>query len=162
MRLKELRIEHKLTQAALAKELNVAANTLCNWENGKRTPDAETLKRIADYFGVGVDYLLGESNLNSSKQPPKITPKHVKAFFSHREQMIEELENCTATFRVIALSHKLGEPDAIYNMNDDDLLTLISDNYDSLDVFEKRALNSAISSFLNNFLNGIFGDSNNQ
>lgn len=59
MRLKQLRQSRGLTQAALAKELHVASNTLCNWENGKRTPDFDTLTKIADYFHVTTDYLIG-------------------------------------------------------------------------------------------------------
>ena len=43
----------------LAPKLNLAASTLGNYAQGTREPDFETLVRIADYFGVTTDYLLG-------------------------------------------------------------------------------------------------------
>lgn len=43
----------------LAPRLNLAPSTLGNYVQGTREPDYRTLVRIADYFGVTVDYLLG-------------------------------------------------------------------------------------------------------
>ena len=58
-RLKELRVERKLSQADLAKELNVSQRSISSWETGLRQPDFETLERIAKFFDVTADYLLG-------------------------------------------------------------------------------------------------------
>ena len=58
-RLKELRVERKLSQADLAKELNVSQRSISSWETGFRQPDFETLERIAKFFDVSADYLLG-------------------------------------------------------------------------------------------------------
>ncbi|MGN1104355.1 MAG: helix-turn-helix transcriptional regulator [Candidatus Coproplasma sp.] len=58
-RLKELRVERKLSQADLAKELNVSQRSISSWETGFRQPDFETLERIAKFFDVTTDYLLG-------------------------------------------------------------------------------------------------------
>ena len=58
-RLKQLRIEAGLTQSDMCSMLNVAQNTYSQWETSKREPDYKTLSRIADYFHVSVDYLLG-------------------------------------------------------------------------------------------------------
>ncbi|MGN0618458.1 MAG: helix-turn-helix transcriptional regulator [Candidatus Coproplasma sp.] len=58
-RLKELRVERKLSQADLAKELNVSQRSISSWETGFRQPDFETLERIAKFFDVTADYLLG-------------------------------------------------------------------------------------------------------
>ena len=57
--LKELRDRNKISQKDLASRLGVAQNTLSNWENGNRHPDPEMLTKIADYFDVSLDYLLG-------------------------------------------------------------------------------------------------------
>lgn len=62
LRLKELRLQHGYTQKELAIKLNVAQNTLCNWENGNRTVDEPTLQKLADFFDVSVDYLLGRTD----------------------------------------------------------------------------------------------------
>lgn len=62
LRLKELRLQHRYTQKELAIKLNIAQNTLCNWENGNRTVDEPTLQKLADFFDVSVDYLLGRTD----------------------------------------------------------------------------------------------------
>ena len=61
-KLKELRIENKLSQQELAKKLNVSQRSISNWENGVREPDFETLILIARFFSVTTDYLLGISD----------------------------------------------------------------------------------------------------
>ena len=43
----------------LAAKLHLAPSTLGNYVQGTREPDYDTLRRIADYFGVSIDYLLG-------------------------------------------------------------------------------------------------------
>ena len=58
-RLKQLRKLHNLTQAQFAKEFNISQGTVGMWETNRREPDFETTARIADYFNVTVDYLLG-------------------------------------------------------------------------------------------------------
>lgn len=59
LRIRELRSKLNIKQKDLAKELCIPANTFNQYETGKRQPDYETLKRIAEYFNVSVDYLLG-------------------------------------------------------------------------------------------------------
>lgn len=68
MRLKELRIQRNITQMEFAKMIGVAQNTVSNWENGNRLIDTETITRIADFFGVTVDYLLGKEESPSPKR----------------------------------------------------------------------------------------------
>lgn len=58
LKLKELREEKKLSQAQLAKELNVTAGSVGMWESTQRTPPAKRLQLIANYFGVSIDELL--------------------------------------------------------------------------------------------------------
>lgn len=58
-RFKELRLERKLSQGELAKELGVSQRSISSWETGFREPDFETLSKIAIFFGVSADYLLG-------------------------------------------------------------------------------------------------------
>lgn len=62
MRIKELRQKSGLTQRKFAEFLNVAPNTLSYWENGKFEPDTEHLSKMANYFNVSVDYLLGRDD----------------------------------------------------------------------------------------------------
>lgn len=60
-RLKELRKERKISQLKLALDLNMNQNAISRYENMEREADYETLVKIADYFGVSVDYLLGRT-----------------------------------------------------------------------------------------------------
>lgn len=61
-RLRELRRERGLTQIQLAQKLNVSNGTVGMWETGKREPDFETITRLATFFHVSTDYLLGHVN----------------------------------------------------------------------------------------------------
>ena len=58
-RLKELRLDNSLTQAELANALSVDQRTVSNGEKGIREHDFESLLKIARYFIVSADYLLG-------------------------------------------------------------------------------------------------------
>ena len=57
-RLKELRISKNLSQEELSNILNVRKSSISNWETGKATPTFDMLTKIAQYFGVTIDYLL--------------------------------------------------------------------------------------------------------
>lgn len=57
-RLKALRVGKGLTQADFSRMFHVASGTIAMWETGKRTPDLDTLRKIAVFFGVSTDYLL--------------------------------------------------------------------------------------------------------
>jgi transcriptional regulator with XRE-family HTH domain len=61
-RLKELRLEKKLLQSQLATELNVDRTTIIKWESGQNQTDFATLIKIADFFDVSIDYLLGRKD----------------------------------------------------------------------------------------------------
>lgn len=69
--LSDLRNKAKITQQELANVLGISRGTIGMYEIGKRDPDTETLKKIAQYFNVSVDYLLGNSN-NRNINEPKI------------------------------------------------------------------------------------------
>lgn len=56
--LKKLRHESNLTQSELADRLNITRSALSLYELGKRTPDFNTLIKIADNFDVSIDFLL--------------------------------------------------------------------------------------------------------
>ena len=58
-RLKELRERKRLTQSQLAEVLDVSQQAVGKWELDKASPDDKTLIRIANYFAVTTDYLLG-------------------------------------------------------------------------------------------------------
>ena len=65
-RLKELRKKNGYTQVSLASELGVSKGTIAMWEVGKRKPDFETLCNLSEFFNVRTDYILGQSDDDSS------------------------------------------------------------------------------------------------
>lgn len=67
-RLKELRKEKKLTQKELADIAEVSKRTIQNWEDGTSNIKPEKAKKLADYFGVSVGYLLGYDDNDFEKQ----------------------------------------------------------------------------------------------
>ena len=81
-RLKLLRKARCVSQAEFAKELNVAQSTVGMWETGKREPDFKTLCRIASFFDVTSDYLLGLSD----------TPRPDFPMYKYDLQNITEME----------------------------------------------------------------------
>ena len=61
-RLKELRIEKKISQADLGKLVNMSKMAVSHWESGHSEPSISQLIVLAQYFEVSVDYLIGKTN----------------------------------------------------------------------------------------------------
>ncbi|MFM1633182.1 helix-turn-helix domain-containing protein [Streptococcus mutans] len=62
-RLKELRLNANLTQQELANTIGIKQQSYAQYENGKTVPRNKTLEKLADFFGVTTDYLLGKTNI---------------------------------------------------------------------------------------------------
>lgn len=60
-RLKELRKKSNLTQEQLAAKFYLNKSSISRYENGTQVPEHDLLEKIADYFNVSIDYLLGRS-----------------------------------------------------------------------------------------------------
>ena len=69
-----LREERNLTQRELAQVVKLSPSTIGMYESGRRDPDSETLRLFADYFGVGVDYLLGRTDARQPAARDDIPP----------------------------------------------------------------------------------------
>ena len=63
MRIRDLREDHDLTQKAVADYLHIRQNTYSQYENGQRQIPIEMLIRLAKYYKVSVDYILGLTNV---------------------------------------------------------------------------------------------------
>ena len=91
-KLKELRIERGIQQKDLAAVLGIGANTLSQYENGKREPDNNTLMQLADYFGVSTDYLLGRTDTPKKNATPKVSDADIKvALFGGDGEVTDEM-----------------------------------------------------------------------
>ena len=60
--IRSLRIDHGLTQKQIAEIVNVKQNTYSQYEIGMLNYPIDVLIKLADYYGVSVDYLLGRTN----------------------------------------------------------------------------------------------------
>ncbi|MBQ6846803.1 MAG: LexA family transcriptional regulator [Oscillospiraceae bacterium] len=61
IQLKKLREVKGVSQSKLASDFGISQGTVGNWESGIREPNFETISKLAIYFNVSVDYLLGNS-----------------------------------------------------------------------------------------------------
>ena len=66
--IRNLRIDHGLTQKQVAEILNVKQNTYSQYEIGVLNYPIDVLIKLADYYGVSVDYLLGRTNKREMNQ----------------------------------------------------------------------------------------------
>lgn len=65
LRIKELRQQKGLKQDDIAKEFGISQQTISSYEKGIREPDITTLKKLADFFDVSLDYLLGKTDIRT-------------------------------------------------------------------------------------------------
>ena len=68
--LKELRCERRLSQKQLAEYIKTTNSSISDWETGRSQPDLETLARLAVFFEVSIDYLLGLEDESGEKIKP--------------------------------------------------------------------------------------------
>ncbi len=83
-RLVALRKENNFTQDKLAESLEVAKSTISMYEKGNRMPSYEMLEKIADFFNVDIDYLMGKSNV---KRRISVTPHSVSNNINNGEKL---------------------------------------------------------------------------
>lgn len=74
-RLKQLREEKELMQKEIASFLNISTSAYGFYEQDKRTPTPDVLSKLADYFDVSVDYLLGKTSTRKSSSKDSTPPK---------------------------------------------------------------------------------------
>ena len=82
--IKELRLSRGLNQVEFAKELHVTKQCVSNWENGNIIPSVEMIVKIAKFFSVSTDYLLGLDN-RKFLETTGLTDKQI----THIQQIIE-------------------------------------------------------------------------
>lgn len=64
-RIKQLRIEKKLTQDDLAQILNFGRTAIANYESGRSEPSYSIILKLAEFFDVSIDYILGRTNIRN-------------------------------------------------------------------------------------------------
>lgn len=75
----------------VAKETGVTQSTLSDWKRGRSTPKSENMKKLADYFGVSIDYLM--TGKEESEKEPQLKPKDekdIKTILANTEQLLKQ------------------------------------------------------------------------
>ncbi len=103
----ELRLLNNMTQMELGEKINYSDKTISKWERGESTPDITVLVEIADLFGVSLDYLVREENIDEKVKENK--QKETK--YNHKAiSYISECAVCVvAIFAFIITSLIIGE-----------------------------------------------------
>lgn len=89
-RIRSLVNDRKVTLAELERNLNFSNGSLRKWETS--TPSGDKIEKIADYFNVSTDYLLGRTD------NPTIANKKEQFFFEGKEVDVEELASTAMRF----------------------------------------------------------------
>lgn len=95
--LKLLMTKNNVTNYRLALDLNTSKTTIANWLNGISTPAMKILQKIADYFGVSVDYLYG-----MEKEPNNVYPVETITVF-------DEIGSVAAGYDSLAVENLTGK-----------------------------------------------------
>lgn len=85
-KLKELRKRQNLTQEQIAQILNTQQRTYSGYETGRSEPNIETLCKLADYYGVSLDYLCGHDYSNDLKYLNTQEKEFLKAYLQLNAQ----------------------------------------------------------------------------
>ena len=89
-RLRLLRKEKRLTQTQLAGQIGIGQTAVANYESGRRFPDEENLVRIADFFGISLDDLVGRDYRARPRRPGE-RDKGAESGFSYFPSKLESL-----------------------------------------------------------------------
>ena len=101
-RLYELRKTRNITQQRLAVDLGIDQASISSYESGKYLPTVEVLMKIANYFSVSTDYLLGLTDVKAPiKAPTDDQATYLLSLFAslsgqHRERAIGYMEGLKA------------------------------------------------------------------
>lgn len=82
---------HGITAYRVSKETGVTTATLTSWKQGKYTPKPEKMQKIADYFGVSLEYLM--TGKKPEDKEPQLKPrdeKDIKNILENTEQLLKQ------------------------------------------------------------------------
>ncbi len=74
-----------ITSYKVSKDTGVSQTALSNWKSGKSVPTTKTLQKLADYFGVTIDYLMNKDNQKEEYYLNKETAAIAQGIFDNKE-----------------------------------------------------------------------------
>ena len=97
----QLMEEKGVTAYRVAKDTGITQATLSRWKTGKVSPSIETLQVLAEYFGVTIDYLMGNAHIDEQTPPktqkaPTLNKKDERDIARRLEETLNLLESSDA------------------------------------------------------------------
>ena len=92
-RLKQLRKEAGLTQKNIADNFNTSPQSYAQWEKGLRSPSKESLEKLANFFNVSIDYILGNSDIKNPNEKSELESLFNQLDDEQKEKAIHFLNN---------------------------------------------------------------------
>lgn len=89
-RIKIERLKKKLSQEELSKIIGVTQQAVGKWERARAMPDNDILLKLADFFNVSVDYLLGRSTSIQEPYAPGLSPDELALIEKYRRMKDNE------------------------------------------------------------------------
>lgn len=124
--LNNLILERGITKNKLLTDLGLARGSFINWEQRNNLPNGETLLKIADYFGVSVDYLLGKesSNTDLPKQDKKVLDMLHNLDKTGKEKAEQYLELLSLQYGKTTIEDEIDELISALPDKNDDTVTM--------------------------------------
>lgn len=88
----KLRDERKVKDADVVRETGITKSTFSDWKSGRSNPKQDKLQKIADYFGVTVDYLM-TGNEEAKDKSPELTARDERDIARDLENLMTKLRN---------------------------------------------------------------------
>lgn len=86
--------KYNMTAYKVSKATGVTQTSLSNWKSGRNTPSAKTLQKIADYFGVTVDYLMtGQEDTSPKEKSSDLTARDNRDIAKDLDSIMAKLSN---------------------------------------------------------------------
>lgn len=109
--LKQIREEHGLTKRELCQKTGISERAYLTYEFGEREPKISVIQKLADFYGVTTDYLLGrDSQKNNDLTPTQreeiATQKWLSLDKEKRDALLQMMETCIKTFEAAESNHK--------------------------------------------------------
>lgn len=104
-RIAELRKQKGLKQIDFASAMGVSQSTLSNWETGRNQADPDSLIKLADYFNVTVDYLMGRDEEKKNPLTPEESER-VNKFDELFSSLSEEQQKNAIDYMKFLLSNR--------------------------------------------------------
>ena len=97
----QLMEEKGVTAYRVAKDTGITQATLSRWKTGKVSPSIETLQVLAEYFGVTIDYLMGNAHIDEQTPPktqkaPTLNKKDERDIKKKMDEMLEIFDSADA------------------------------------------------------------------